>query len=82
MTKKKKEKKKDKTYFYGFRFVTENPPQYADMPTCLHADMPELNKSDLVWTEQVWSCPVLQIRYEAEGKQQHKTYFYGFRLLD
>ena len=31
--------------------------------------MPELNMSDLVRTEQVWSCPVLQIRYEEEGKK-------------
>ena len=29
-------------------------------------NMPELNMSDLVRTEQVWSCPVLQIRDEEE----------------
>ena len=41
---------------------------------CRHADMPELNMSDLVRTEQVWSCPVLQIRYEeGEGEQQGST---------
>ena len=36
----------------------------------LDANMPELNMSDLVRTEQVWSCPVLQIRYEEEGKKK------------
>ena len=35
--------------------------------------MPELNMSDLVRTEQVWSCPVLQIRYEEEGKGRRST---------
>ena len=45
--------------------------RHADMPTCLHTNMPELNMSDLVRTEQVWSCPVLQIR--DEGKKQGST---------
>ena len=44
----------------------------SDLDHQPRANMPELNMSDLVRTEQVWSCPVLQIRYE-EGKKGSST---------
>ena len=49
-------------------------PAGGDVRGARRANMPELSMSDLVRTEQVCSCPVLQIRdEEEEGEQQGST---------